>query len=146
MTAAPERNDMTKRMTLQKAFIFDAVQKLKNHPTADDVYRAVSAVYPSISRATVYRVLNELAADGRISRIHVPKGADHYDFRCHPHRHCCCTVCGQVADVDVTNVPDLLGAVTDPHGFLITGYNLTYEGICPSCREKQENRNDRKEA
>ena len=35
---------MTKRMTLQKTFIFDAVQKLKNHPTADDVYRAVSAV------------------------------------------------------------------------------------------------------
>ena len=34
---------------------------MKTHPTADEVYRQVTAAHPSVSKATVYRNLNILA-------------------------------------------------------------------------------------
>ena len=58
-----------KRNTIQRALTLEAVQKLQSHPTADEVYAAVSAEHPHISRGTVYRNLNQLSEDGKIREM-----------------------------------------------------------------------------
>ena len=65
-----------KRKTIQRALTLRAVQTMQSHPTADEVYEAVSAEHPNISRGTVYRNLNQLSEDGEIREMEVPGGAD----------------------------------------------------------------------
>lgn len=49
---------------LQKRLIIEALWKLKNHPTAKEVYNAIANKNPLISKATVYRNLKLLVKQG----------------------------------------------------------------------------------
>ena len=78
---------MIYRNTVQRAMTLEAVRRLHSHPTAEEVYRQVAAEYPSISRATVYRNLRQLAESGLLLKINTTDGADHFDHRCDAHYH-----------------------------------------------------------
>lgn len=125
-----------KRKTIQRALTLAAVKKLQCHATADEVYETVSDKHPSISRGTVYRNLQQLAADGEIRRMEVPGGPDRFDHECHSHYHVRCEACRRVFDVDMDYMPGLQEAVRDTRGFLLTGHDLMFRGICPACRQE----------
>ncbi len=55
---------MEKRNTIQKQLVLDAVFRLANHPTAEEVYAEVARSHPTVSKATVYRNLGSLSEDG----------------------------------------------------------------------------------
>ena len=78
---------MQTRNTIQRQIVLQAVNQMHNHPTADAIYAVIAAQHPTISKATVYRNLNQLAAQGEILRVPVPTGADHFDFNIKPHYH-----------------------------------------------------------
>lgn len=128
-----------RRNTIQRTLTLEAVQRLQNHPTADEVYAEVSAEHPNISRGTIYRNLNQLAESGDIADLKVPGGADHYDHISEEHYHVRCTRCGRIFDVDMEYIPDLEQSIHDTHGFQFTGYDLMFRGICPDCRSSQDN-------
>ena len=71
---------MQTRNTIQRQIVLQVVNQMHNHPTADAIYAVIAAQHPTISKATVYRNLNQLAAQGEILRVPVPTGADHFDF------------------------------------------------------------------
>lgn len=127
-----------KRNTIQRTLILEAVNKLQNHPTADEVYAEVAARHPNISRGTVYRNLNQLSENGDISDLKVPGGADHFDHVPEKHYHVRCVRCGRVFDVEMDYMEDLETSIKDPHGFQILGHDLMFRGICPACSETSE--------
>ena len=104
---------MQTRNTIQRQIVLQAVNQMHNHPTADAIYAVIAAQHPTISKATVYRNLNQLAAQGEILRVPVPTGADHFDFNIKPHYHVRCTKCGGVFDVFMPPVTDLIDRVED---------------------------------
>ena len=55
-------------VTLQRRAVFEAILERVDHPTADQVYEAVQARLPQISRMTVYRILATLVWLGLISK------------------------------------------------------------------------------
>ena len=57
-----------KRETIQKTIILEKTRRLANHPTAEEIYRAVRADFPRVSMGTVYRNLNRLAGEGKIKK------------------------------------------------------------------------------
>ena len=122
-----------RRNTIQRTLTLEAVRKLHNHPTADEVYETVSAEHPTISRGTIYRNLNQLSEDGEIQILRVSDGADRFDHRPQPHYHVRCISCGRVFDVDMEYLPDLENSIRNSHGFRFLGYDLMFKGICPSC-------------
>ena len=127
---------IAERRTMQKEIIYSSLCRLANHPTADAVFEHVHHEHPSISRATVYRVLNQLAQKGRIMKININNGADCFDHQTFEHHHMRCSCCGSVYDM-----PRLDFSIRDDYlakckGFLISGYTLQFDGVCPSCREK----------
>ena len=111
------------RNTRQRALVLEAVRSLHNHPTSADVYDAVREKHPSISRATVYRNLNVLTEQGEV--LHIPVAGD-----CH--YHAICRECGVVYDVEMPS-EGLLSSVRDTHGFLIEGFDIIFNGLCPDC-------------
>ena len=123
-----------KRNTVQRALTREAVAALHCHATAEQVYAQVAKAHPSVSRATVYRNLGELAADGEILRVAVPDGADRFDHNTVPHYHARCERCGRVFDVDMAYLGDLTGRIRDSQGFLFCGYDLIFRGVCQECR------------
>ena len=128
---------MQERNTVQKNMVYDALRELHNHPTAETVYDRVRENCPAVSRATVYRILNRLAEQGKILRLNAD-GADHYDHRTSLHHHVQCTVCGRVDDVVTREPGNVTAMVTDSCGYCITGGDLLFRGICPECQITHE--------
>ena len=124
---------MIQRNTIQCALVLEAVNRLRCHATADEVYAAIVKEHPSVSRATVYRNLNGLSERGEIRRIEIPDGPDRFDHQRHEHYHVKCAECGRVFDVDMDYLADLEEKIKDAHGFRFTGHNIIFTGICPEC-------------
>ena len=126
---------MFKRNTIQRKLVLEAVNRLKSHATAEEVYDEVVREYPHISRGTVYRNLKQLSEAGEIRKLEVPGGADRYDHRTFSHYHVRCMKCGRVFDVEMDYIEHLEQVIRDDHGFIISGHDIMFRGICPDCRE-----------
>ena len=133
---------MMKRNTIQRSLVFEAVNKLQCHATADEIYQTIMKEHPNISRATVYRNLKLLSETGEIRKMEIPGGSDRFDQRIHDHCHVRCEICGRVFDVDMEYITGLEKNIKESHGFAFTGYDILFRGICPDCQKsrKQQNR------
>jgi len=120
------------RNTFQRQLILSAVEELNCHATAEEVYSHINHQYPTISKATVYRNLNQLAEGGNLLNIGYFNGATHYDHNIHAHHHFACDVCGKVFDID-TNFGDILGKIGTTIGFNVSSYSLSFGGLCDGC-------------
>lgn len=128
---------MKKRSTIQRSLVLDAVNRLRCHASANEIYAAIIKEHPTISRATVYRNLKVLADMGQIRRIEIPGNADCYDHIRNPHCHVKCNVCGRIFDVDMDFVNGLENKIRDTHGFDFIDYEIIFRGICPTCKEQK---------
>ena len=125
-----------KRSTIQRALVLEAVNHLQSHATAEQIYDTIVVHHPHISKATIYRNLNQLAEDGEIQKLEMPDGPDCFDHRLHRHYHAKCSICGRVFDVEMDYMEDLPRLVKDTHGFSINGHNLVFTGVCASCQQE----------
>ncbi len=126
---------MQERQTKQKAIIYDALKTL-DHPTATEVYGYIHGLYPSVSRATVFRVLNGFTVSGRALELRMANADVRYDYNTMPHYHVHCKHCGKVADVFMgggSALERMVGAETC--GFTIEGFTVEFSGVCGACKE-----------
>ena len=123
------------RHTIQRDIVHQAILSMPGHVTADMVYEKIHEAHPSIARATVYRNLGMLEAEGRIVRIDVPGGADCFEVRVREHYHIRCARCGKLFDAKLRYMPNLveLEQAADSE-FEICACNLMFVGYCPDCR------------
>ena len=126
---------MIRRNTIQKSMVYETVQMLGNHPTAEEVYTCIAEHYPSIGKGTVYRNLGLLVEEGKLLKIDVPDGPAHYDHTIGRHYHVHCYICGKVDDVIMNQTEDLRNLVTDLKGFQLKDYSILFSGVCPDCQK-----------
>ena len=131
---------MRTRNTVQQRIIAEQLALLGNHPTVDEVYRAVSCERPTVSKATVYRALNKMADAGEVTRVNAGAGPERFDHRTDAHCHVRCVACGRVDDVSAGAFHDGVdqGAAANASGYEILGHELVFEGICPACQRGRE--------
>ena len=122
--------------TKQRQLVLDYVAGSYDHPTADEVFRAVRAEMPNISLGTVYRNLGVLTELGRIRKIAVPGQADHFDRVGPWHDHMVCEHCGRMFDITLKAHPPLAEQIAAQSGMRVTGYSLVASCICPHCADK----------
>ena len=122
-------------VTYQQRVIYEAVGELNTHPCADDVYEHVAKQHPTISKATVYRNLNQMASTGKLLNIGKIDGVTRYDHNCHPHYHFECWECRCVYDVE-GYVPDICIQVKYPEGFDVKEHTIHFKGVCKDCSTK----------
>lgn len=128
---------MIRRNTIQRSLVLEAVNKLRCHATADEIYNEIAGEHPNVSRATVYRNLKLLAEMGEIRRLEIPGSADRFDHIKSNHCHVKCEVCERVFDVDMDFVSGLESGIRDAHGFDFSGYDIIFHGVCPECKGKK---------
>ncbi len=122
-----------RRNTKQKSVILEALGRLNCHASASMVYEEVRKDHPTISRATVFRVLSDSAEDGKLLRIHFTGGDDRFDITPEPHYHITCSRCGHVADVTLRDMKNPQEYIADSAGFDIQAHNLEFVGLCAQC-------------
>lgn len=127
-----------KRNTLQKRIVSDIFCEMHNHPSAGMVYEEVQKQFPSISRATVYRLLAEAAEEGKIQRLKLTDANDRYDITVSKHYHVVCRLCGAVADVEADDRDaDVLSDARGCEGFLLESCHVEFVGLCKTCQKNQ---------
>jgi len=126
-----------KRKTIQRHLILGAMKKLDMHATAEQVYDYVVAEYPTISKATVYRNLSQMAESGELVNIGSFDGVTHYDHNCHQHYHFICDDCKRIFDVDGC-FQYLCDRIANMDGYEIRGHSLSFNGLCRDCKTAVE--------
>ncbi len=126
-----------RRNTIQRDLVKKAVYDIKSHVTADEVYEFLKPNHPSLSKGTIYRNLEILAEEGKVRKVEVPSGPNRYDFTLEDHYHVTCVECGEVFDVDLEELPNLLDKIKDDHGMDFFSYDISFKGICSNCKCKQ---------
>lgn len=128
---------MKKRNTLQKTIILEALKELMGkHPTPAEVYAHVREKYPSISQATVFRVLAGEVEDGTAQRVYAPDSSLRYEYGTRKHYHVSCRACGKVEDVEMPYLDGLEANAEGLNGFKVERHIVEFIGICPECNEQ----------
>lgn len=90
MTTEEIRNKLIDKgliVTPQRIAILDAVNVLRNHPTADNIIEFVRQNHPNIAPGTVYKVLDAFLSCGLIHRVRTEKDIMRYDPLVDSHHH-----------------------------------------------------------
>ena len=124
-------------VTIQRRTVFGELAGRKDHPTADQVYDAVRARLPGLSRTTVYRVLDTLVDAGLARKVHHAGGVARFDPMTDRHHHLVCDGCGRLVDLDDRVVPPLRLPESSRTGFRIKDYSVSFTGLCPDCAKKK---------
>ena len=122
------------RNTVQRQIVWDALKKLNNHPSTENIYAEIHREHPSISRATVYRNLRQLAANGVIRQISLSDGLERYDSRNDQHYHFKCKDCGGIFDVDIEYLAGINETVQGKYGVMVDEHDVVFSGICQNCK------------
>ena len=127
------------RMTKQKRVVLEELSKVKNHPTAYDVYEMVKSRLPRISLGTVYRNLEQLSSGGQIRRLDMGQSQRRFDAVVDDHLHIRCISCGKVDDVPLNPAMSTItikDMVSSQSGYDVLGCEMDFQGICPKCKKK----------
>jgi Fe2+ or Zn2+ uptake regulation protein len=120
----------------QRVAIMQYLMASHAHPTVDEIFRALSDEYPTLSRTTVYNTVWLLAESGAVKSISIDRANARFDYTPEPHAHFRCRSCGKIVDV-------MLGELPKPSapGLIIDSVNVFYEGLCDECVTKQSKQN-----
>ena len=121
------------RVTGQRLAVYRVLAADPSHPTAEGVYASLQPQMPSLSRATVYRILESLEREKLIRRVSTTAGGTRFDANLAPHQHLVCRVCGRIADF---SAPWLARKAVDAvPGFVVEELDIRIVGRCTGCRE-----------
>lgn len=132
------------RLTAQRRVVAEVLEGEHVHLTADEVYQRAVARLPEISRATVYNTLKELTDLGEVLEVTIDARAKRFDPNAKdPHQHLVCERCGVIRDVHLEARPGPMLPAGERHGFVLTGVDIVFRGVCPACAGKQDRRKRR---
>ena len=119
----------------QREIILETLKNIKNHPTAEEIYKLVIKTHPTISRSTVYRNISILVENKKIRKITTSMGPDRFDYIFENHHHAICKKCGKVFDFlydfEKENFKNILKNQT---GITSDVASITLYGICEICK------------
>ncbi|MCC3279425.1 transcriptional repressor [Arthrobacter sp. zg-Y40] len=126
------------KVTAQRLAVLRALENTP-HSSADRVLGVVREELPAISAQAVYGILSAFTDAGVARRIEPAGSPALYESRVGDnHHHLVCISCGTIRDVDcvIGQAPCL--APSDDSGFTVIAAEVTFSGVCSSCRQQAE--------
>jgi Fur family peroxide stress response transcriptional regulator len=105
------RNKLTEkglRVTPQRIAIYEAILKLNNHPTADEIATFIKQDHPNIATGTIYKVLESLVSNGLIKKVKTERDVMRYDAIIENHHHLYCAESDRIVDYYNDEINNLL--------------------------------------
>jgi Fur family peroxide stress response transcriptional regulator len=96
------------RVTPQRIAIFEAIKKLNNHPTADNVIEYIKKKHPNISTGTVYKVLDSFIENNLLKKVKTENGIMRYDPYLPNHHHLYCVEANKIIDYEDKELDEII--------------------------------------
>ena len=96
------------KVTPQRIAILEAIVKLNNHPTAENIIEYIRKKHPNIATATVYKVLDALVSSKLIKKVKTEKDIMRYDAIMESHHHLYCSESDRIEDYNDNELNELL--------------------------------------
>lgn len=96
------------KVTPQRILILEAVYRLNNHPTADNITAYIHQSNPNIATGTVYSVLDTLVENQLIKKVKTDGDVMRYDGILEPHHHLYCSKSDLIEDYVDRELDELL--------------------------------------
>lgn len=119
------------KITPQRMAIYEAVFKLKNHPTADNIIDYIKKNHPNISTGTVYKVLDSFVENNLLKKVKSEKDVMRYDAILQQHHHLYCTESERIEDFEDPELDAIVSqyfAKKNIQGFTIKDISLQITG------------------
>ncbi|MFX0185371.1 MAG: Fur family transcriptional regulator [Candidatus Hodarchaeota archaeon] len=121
------------KYTNQRVAILDFLKDNYNHPTVEEIFETVKQKLPRITKATVYKNLKVLVANGLIKEVNI-KGVSKFEATMEPHHHIICTSCGKILDFKSKELIDYaLKMIKNQTEIIIDSTETTFFGRCKIC-------------
>ena len=124
------------KLTPQRLAILKYLEANREHPSAADIFRAVSKEYPTMSLSTVYNTLKILKQTKNVTELSIDSDKRRFDPDTGNHHHLICVRCRKIVDVQskfTLDIPEI-----QRHDFLLINNHVDFYGICPECRNREE--------
>jgi Fur family transcriptional regulator, peroxide stress response regulator len=117
------------RPSYQRVRIFQYLDELRSHPTADEIYGALVGEIPTLSKTTVYNALELFVRERVAQPLSIEENQMRFDADVSTHGHFQCERCGHVTDFAVGR---LEAAALER--FEVHSRNVFFKGLCPDCQ------------
>jgi Fur family transcriptional regulator, peroxide stress response regulator len=121
------------RPSFQRLKVLEYLWTCQTHPTVEEIFTALTAEIPTLSKATIYNTLHTFIQAGLVREITIDADAQHYDLMLADHGHFKCLSCGKIFNFDL-NFDQLV--VDGLQAFLIKKKDVYFSGLCPDCQSK----------
>lgn len=122
------------RVTPQREAVYAELVHSGQHPTAEQLFKAVRQRFPNISLDTVNRTLLTFAKIGLASVVESYGSPRRYDADLEPHHHAHCIKCGMIMDFQDKSFENLQVPDRIRQKFKVVGKKVVLKGICNRCR------------
>ncbi len=119
--------------SFQRIRIFEYLMNSIEHPTVDEIYKALIGEIPTLSKTTVYNTLNLFIEKRIVHMVTIEENEVRYDADVSDHGHFKCDICGKVYDFKA-NIIELDTDLSE--SFIINQKDIFFRGTCPSCSKK----------
>ncbi|MBW3663840.1 MAG: transcriptional repressor [Actinobacteria bacterium] len=106
------------------------LETLGGHRTADELLTRATQSDRPLARATMYKVLSDLAEAGVVTVADVTGSAARYELTDDHHHHFVCQRCHRVLDVMCSGGPCAPGRVD---GHVVQATQVIHHGVCADC-------------
>lgn len=121
------------RQTRQRRLVWDAVQRLGGHCTADQIAAEAAKSEPGLARSTIYRALDALTSAGALHAVRLGDGPVRYELAGEAHQHAVCQVCDAVFHIEHDLVRELEEHLEQHHRFRPVRTEVLVVGVCDAC-------------
>lgn len=123
----------------QRELILDYIGRSKHAPSGDEIFYALREELSEVSRSTVFRNLNFLVENKKITRLATPKGPARYELASNS-LHAICEICGKSISFNIQSylekdIEDLLNEVYNKTNIRTTMRGMNFLGICNQCEK-----------
>ena len=104
--------------------------------TAQEVFDRLRASGRRVGMASVYRVLDQLAADGYVQRVELGEGISRYEPHHHRgghHHHLVCDGCGKIEAFTDEGLERAIRRLEHSSGYAVAGHDVVLRGACRAC-------------
>ncbi|HDF0887845.1 TPA: peroxide-responsive transcriptional repressor PerR [Staphylococcus aureus] len=124
------------RITPQRQAILRYLISSHTHPTADEIYQALSPDFPNISVATIYNNLRVFKDIGIVKELTYGDSSSRFDFNTHNHYHIICEQCGKIVDFQYPQLNEIEILAQHMTDFDVTHHRMEIYGVCKECQDK----------
>lgn len=121
------------RPSVQRLAVYDYLFKNRTHPTAEEIFVALSPSISTLSRTTIYNTLRLFTEKGAAQMITIEEKEMRFDVMTEIHGHFKCTQCGSIEDFEINGefVKSRL-----PKNARGEEFQFYVRGLCAKCGEK----------